>query len=169
MLAVLGVFLYAIVEVYSNRRAFDVRGRINQAFAIGLKEGYIPPLRAVGGIEWDYICSGSYEARGIDVASTRWIAEHAFIRHIDDKLQDLSGFDIADQTYTEFSGSEYGLVYVSVKEKLVVGTLFPDSVLLKSLGCVSAKDASLNEIINTGHDKNNGYRTFVLSGTKMRK
>lgn len=169
MLAALGVFLYAIVEVYSNRRAFDVRERIDHVFAAGFKEGNIPSLAAVGGIEWDYICSGSYEARGIDVASTRWIAEHAFMRHIDDKLQDLSGFDIADQTYTELSRSKYGLVYVSLKEKLVVGTRFPERMLLKSLGCVSAKDAALNEIINTGHDKNNGYRTFVLSGTKMRK
>lgn len=153
-----------------NIRAYHVRDQVLHAFSVTPQSGAAPVLAGIGGVAWDYICVGSYEAKGIDVASAKWIAEHARMKHIDSPKQDFSGFDIADEIYTEFAGSQHGLVFVSLQEKLLVGTLFPEDVGIEGEGCVEAADAAL---VDTPKEKQpyvakNYRRYFSLSGAKLK-
>ncbi|MBW7911273.1 MAG: hypothetical protein H3C49_08390 [Alphaproteobacteria bacterium] len=162
--------LYGVLTMYMNIRAYHVRGQVLHAFSVAPQSGAPPVLAGVGGVVWDYICVGSYEAKGIDVASAKWIAERARVKHVDSPRQDFSGFDIADEIYTEFAGSRHGLVFVSLQEKLLVGTVFPADVGLGGEGCVEAADAAL---VDTPKEKQsyvakNYRRYFSLSGAKLK-
>lgn len=163
--------LYGAFTVYANKKAYDIRTKVTQELSESFQSGILPSLPAAGNVQWDYICSGSYEARGIDVASAVWIGERALVKHvIDDNKLDFSGFDIADEIYTEFSGSRHGLVFISKKEKILIGTLFPADIRLYGLSCVAAVDAVLLDIPKAQYPDISGTysRYVILSGTKLK-
>jgi hypothetical protein len=149
--AVCGVILLAVIAFFAaadfampdriqDREAVLVKEQILQTLAPLLSYDEDIPVQNIGNTVWDMVCFGSYEAKGIDVASAGWIAAQAL------RKEDRSAFSYktADEYYTEFKGSSHGLVFISHASLLIVGTVFDAEIDMRGpQSCVQAQDAIL--------------------------
>jgi hypothetical protein len=152
---------FVVPERVQDREAVLVKDQVAQTLSPLFWYDEDISLQNIGGISWDLVCLGTYEAKGIDVASAHWIAAQALKK--EDRL--ISSYKVADEYYTELKGSRYGLVFISHASWLVVGTVFEAEVDLRSPpSCVPAQDAILKYKANccAEADKSKQTRIFAL-------
>lgn len=128
---------FGIYDHYSNKQAYDVQEKIIATLDTGFNEQSSIKLTNIGGINWEKVCFISYELNGYDAAHGLDIP----IKYL--KIPSKSFSQIADETYTEFKGSEYGMVFWSLEHKIFVAIPLDDSAKVTAYECHDGKNLVL--------------------------
>ena len=134
------VFLLGLYQQFGpDGSAYKVQDKLSREINEGMKRSEKLILNNRANIMWDYVCPASYEFKGIDVADGLEIASGML------KKVDFTDFLVANEYYNEFSGNQYGLVFISLQLKMVVAIQINDIGLLNSLSspCVAGANAVL--------------------------
>jgi len=161
-----GAFLFVAVlanayDNTGNKEAVSVKRHLQPVLAAALEENKDISLQNIVNVAWDLVCFATYEAKGIDVADARWIAEQGLKK----EALSVTGYQIADEHYNEFRGNNYGLVFINHARQLVVGTIFDADVYMKGREsyCVTGAEAVLTYKRDKPKDINRATaRYFVL-------
>jgi hypothetical protein len=148
------IFLVLFVPIwmdsYKNSDAYSVQKTIIEALNDGFKRTDPIDVENIGGIGWETVCFISYELNGIDVSDGLDIP----VRYM--KIPRKTFSQVANDYFTEFKSSRYGLVFFSTDQKILVAVVLKDSEPVPASECHSAKGLMLH------HSNGKHGRSLVL-------
>lgn len=137
ILCLVFILIYNVYDFYKNRTAYNVKNKIIETFTSGFNEQKPIELENLGGVEWEQVCFISYELNGIDVSNGLDIP----VRYL--KIPRAAFSQVANEHYNEFKGHRYGMVFYSLRQKILVAILLKDVQSLSPSECKSAKNLVL--------------------------
>lgn len=134
---VIVIFAFNAYDYYRNKQAYDVKEEIIKTLNTGFNEQKSIELENIGGMKWEQICFISYELNGIDVSNGLDIP----VRYL--KIPESAFSQIANESYNEFKGNEYGIAFWSLEHKMFVAILLKDAAKIPSYECHDAQNLVL--------------------------
>lgn len=134
------------IDTYKNGSAYKLQRIIQKEINAIVQDNKEISLETIGGVQWDYICFASYEAKGIDVADGIDVVQYGLNKH----TLDFPDYAVANENYNELSPDWlYGLVFVSNSEQMLVAISL-DKVFSASSTEDTCSKASSAQLINEG-------------------
>lgn len=131
-------------DYYKNHQAFDVKDRIVKNINRSFLEQKPIELDRIGGVDWEQICFISYELNGNDVSDGLDIP----FKYL--KIPKNAFSQIANESYWEFEGGQYGLVFFTTKQKMFIAITLGDVNKTPYFECHEAKNLVLQNHLISG-------------------